>query len=1111
MKMLARLQPSPAVSSQPTFRSRPSLPLSGYRVADTMPPKRKAPIAMPSSLASPPKEKGATEKKKSSSKSPTARTNMASRPAIADPCGYYQAELQEAELRRDMTIESVADIPGVPFIRMFDINPKKGRPEDSDVGLAITCVTEAISQNGPTKFALYNIGQFVENLQGIVNEGTLAGRTLQGFKVCRTRYPLYICYADYHRFSTEGETQLEHDGHYILATAHREKNAQGRVVKKIRYYDSATSCLSQKHDEVFQKTQQALKSNWGNPDGDAGSNWAYEWVPVAQQDTDMCGIHSILNAWTLALGLQPPVQPPSPWARKRDRNEFYRDAARLISCAVHGEVSTDLIMAFFRCWNFLADPDREPPADRWFRNTRGLHDLFHFQMTMDEVLGMPSPTSPEQPAAGGPSTWAAQILGPDQLSTSGGSSNETVYVDSEGDLSDPDSQEEGNPDKKHDHDEEDIPDQGDNSNEEQGSDEEQGLNEQHSRAFWPEGAEKYPCRFLEARLRRASRTADLVKEGENAPDDVNGRFIKLNNRWMWCASIASVTEAISLNGYEQEPYLDSEMENDGIEDRDYTIRDYEEDFTEDQKEDAEDFMAAVKKKQKEHRTEKRVFSFYGLHCLERAERKEKTVPGFGVLRRIEPIIIPISSRHLVYVTPPAGGEPLSRVAHYWVESLESPGLPNRHERLIQERDVRDLLKRLGWGPEPEPEPEPEEGDSEKKKKKPLRNDIWNLVSPVDPNLLLPPHMRQDKEVVHLVLTAWTIALGFRPPSSPVITADHRDLYSKIEFLILRAAQGLVDSATIFAGLRCLGWIPKGVMAPPESVRFDRTMPFGWNKDDMSDYYDYRRREMAKEELQARMEALKGRWDDAWENASEAMGKYKEKYGEDYSADNVMKRRAMRLNKKQREELDELARAIKVAQANEENARELFNDEKEELEMTIAELNSLDDGCRGGVISNDATVPAKALGSEGEESEYGDEWLLLAELAAAKRAFEGGKSRYAAAIENLPITMGKVQDEALRSLHAPDVQKPTAAAAATRPPPQASPRTTPPATGDGGTASAAEDPRGLKRSYEEFADERLVVNVYADEYDELLEIHNSGKGLHRVWPTPFSLFHCFDLG
>lgn len=706
--------------------------------------------------------------------------------------------------------------------------------------------------------------------------------------------------------------------------------------------------------------------------------------------------------------------------------------------------------------------------------------------------------SPPGPAvalsgAGGSSTAAAQILGPDQLSTSRKSSNETIYVDSEGDLSDLDSQDEGNPDKKHDHDEENNPDQGDDSNEEQGS------NEQHSRAFWPEGAEKYPCRFFEESLRRADRIAGLVKERENPPDDVNGPFIKLNNRWMWCASIASVTEAISLNGYEQNPYLDSEIENDGMEDRDYTVRDYEKDFTEDQKEDAEDLMAAVKKKQKEHRTEKRVFSFYGRHCLKRAELNGKKAPAFGVLRRMEPIMIPISRRHLVYATSNPEEE-LPMVTHYWVESMESPGLPNRRERFIQEDIVRVLLKDLNWGPEQEQE------------KRFARNDIWNLVSPVDPNLLLPPQMRQEKEVAHLVLTAWTIALGFRPPSTPVITADHSDHYSKIDYLILRAAQGLVDSATIFAGLRCLGWIPKGVLAPPESVRFDRTMSFGWNPDDMSDYYDYKRREVPREELQARLKALKGRFNDASEKLGEARREYEERYDEPYDEDNVSRRSAMTSIEEEEDELAKLIGAAEEAYANEKAAREMLDEEREGLKRRIAELKSLDVGCRGHAIWNDTKTPAKALDPEGEDSEYGDEWLRHAELEAAKRAFEDGKSRYGAAIKNLPVTMAKDQDEGLRRLHAPEVQELTAAAdTPTRLPPQAPLRTTPPATEDGGTASAAEDPRGLKRSYEEFADERLVVDPCSDEYDELKKIHYSGKGLHRVWPTPFSLFHCFDLG
>ncbi|KAB2570209.1 hypothetical protein DBV05_g11132 [Lasiodiplodia theobromae] len=960
-------------------------------------------------------------------------------------------------------------------MKQYDIHRKSGRPESYAIGLGIACVTEAISQKGAFKFALYDVFKFELYLQCIVGEIEEEYFVYDSFKLRRTRSPIYVCYTDFEELETMDAGTAAHDGHHILATAHLEPDSNGKLVKKIRYYDSAPHWLKGKRRDVFKKTQAALKQ-WGGSD----SKWVCEWVPVLHQGEEACGIHVILNAWTLALGLQPYDHPKNMYF-----DEFYDDAARLISCAVHGEVSSDLIMAFFRCWDFLDDPDSEPLPGREFNRTHGVHDEKIFA---DETVEAPRMSlSPPGPAvalsgAGGSSTAAAQILGPDQLSTSRKSSNETIYVDSEGDLSDLDSQDEGNPDKKHDHDEENNPDQGDDSNEEQGS------NEQHSRPFWPEGAEKYPCRFLEESLRRADRIADLVKERENPPDDVNGPFIKLNNRWMWCASIASVTEAISLNGYEQNPYLDSEIDGDGMEDRDYTVRDYEKDFTEDQKEDAEDFMAAVKKKQKEHRTEKRVFSFYGRHCLKRAELNGKKAPAFGVLRRMEPIMIPISRRHLVYATSHPEEE-LPMVTHYWVESLESPGLPNRRERFIQEDIVRVLLKDLNWGPEQEVE------------KRFARNDIWNLVSPVDPNLLLPPQMRQEKEVAHLVLTAWTIALGFRPPSTPVITADHSDHYSKIDYLILRAAQGLVDSATIFAGLRCLGWIPKGVLAPPESVRFDRTMSFGWNPDDMSDYYDYKRREVPREELQARLKALKGRFNDASEKLGEARREYEERYDEPYDEDNVSRRSAMTSIEEEEDELAKLIGAAEEAYANEKAAREMLDEEREGLKRRIAELKSLDVGCRGHAIWNDTKTPAKALDPEGEDSEYGDEWLRHAELEAAKRAFEDGKSRYGAAIKNLPVTMAKDQDEGLRRLHAPEVQELTAAAdTPTRLPPQAPLRTTPPATEDGGTASAAEDPRGLKRSYEEFADERLVVDPCSDEYDELKKIHYSGKGLHRTDQT-----------
>jgi hypothetical protein len=88
-----------------------------------------------------------------------------------------------------------------------------------------------------------------------------------------------------------------------------------------------------------------------------------QWLPASKQPSDNeCAYYVILNAWTLALGLQPNPDVHIDWS-----DRFFRDLLDVVHLARMGKVNWLIIYAFLRCYGFVHDG--VVPEDRRFEAT----------------------------------------------------------------------------------------------------------------------------------------------------------------------------------------------------------------------------------------------------------------------------------------------------------------------------------------------------------------------------------------------------------------------------------------------------------------------------------------------------------------------------------------------------------------------------------------------------------------------------------------------------------------------------------------------------------------------------------------------------------------------
>lgn len=93
-----------------------------------------------------------------------------------------------------------------------------------------------------------------------------------------------------------------------------------------------------------------------------------------------CGVHTILNAWTIAMGL-------SLNRNERMNPAFYQDAVDIINLAVEGYMDYGTIHAFLLYYRFVLNDDngKDVPENRRFTNTVAIQDADAIQTLYDEL------------------------------------------------------------------------------------------------------------------------------------------------------------------------------------------------------------------------------------------------------------------------------------------------------------------------------------------------------------------------------------------------------------------------------------------------------------------------------------------------------------------------------------------------------------------------------------------------------------------------------------------------------------------------------------------------------------------------------------------------------
>ncbi|KAI4942131.1 hypothetical protein J4E91_010330 [Alternaria rosae] len=180
------------------------------------------------------------------------------------------------------------------------------------------------------------------------------------------------------------------DGHIVLVVIQFDGSKE-EPTPTISILDSKSHNYSfEQRARVFDTARNILvASRWGRfpnmPDADDFRQYTREalhaeWIPVAPQPTDNeCGYYTILNAWALALGLQPNINVFPSWTA-----QFFQDLVDVIHIARVGRADWRLIYAFLRCKDFI-DKAAAVPEDHHFERTENLLSEDALQSVLDHL------------------------------------------------------------------------------------------------------------------------------------------------------------------------------------------------------------------------------------------------------------------------------------------------------------------------------------------------------------------------------------------------------------------------------------------------------------------------------------------------------------------------------------------------------------------------------------------------------------------------------------------------------------------------------------------------------------------------------------------------------
>jgi hypothetical protein len=279
-------------------------------------------------------------------------------PADFDPCEYFRQRrddlLREATARSDL--QDFRNQPNVQteFREWLD---------DTEINLAIAAVTLAISglQNNSQGFA--HIPQWCiqmlesddPSLANVIRRCIRPGRPMLVPLSVKHHYILLIIQLDDRGLPTFSVMDSKA---YRLRAGDRVviHNWIDRLIRASRWWENILD-------------RQTMKDNLPA---------CTIWLPASQQPSDAeCGYYVILNAWALALGLEPDPAVHIDW-----NDEFFQDLKDIIHLARMGRVDWIIIYAFLRCRGFVRDG--YVPEDRQFVSSVELRDEKYLETAMQD-------------------------------------------------------------------------------------------------------------------------------------------------------------------------------------------------------------------------------------------------------------------------------------------------------------------------------------------------------------------------------------------------------------------------------------------------------------------------------------------------------------------------------------------------------------------------------------------------------------------------------------------------------------------------------------------------------------------------------------------------------
>ncbi|EME80446.1 uncharacterized protein MYCFIDRAFT_198674 [Pseudocercospora fijiensis CIRAD86] len=267
--------------------------------------------------------------------------------SVDDPCKDYPSRLQEL-VRRRTNFKTTAEDPVVEGQFLLDETLQQ----------AIVSVAEAVTEkNEAVRFAYLPPA-------GIVAL-SFPGMPKPGQQTARPGRPVLF------PFSTMDNASGR--GHHSLFVLDRGENQDFEIY----HYDSAKRTgHTQDFQEHVTKFKDLLRDlGWARHTNFSIPETAHPRTNQIRQNSAWeCGLHTVFNAWAIALGLEIASGPATVL---RNYKNFQRDGVQMINLTRESKMDSKTIEAFLKCYGFVA-PTASVPADRAFEKTIPIlrnHDL----------------------------------------------------------------------------------------------------------------------------------------------------------------------------------------------------------------------------------------------------------------------------------------------------------------------------------------------------------------------------------------------------------------------------------------------------------------------------------------------------------------------------------------------------------------------------------------------------------------------------------------------------------------------------------------------------------------------------------------------------------------